>query len=129
MVFCFVQNIFFRTTQELEYYFFCRAKCEFFFQILALDYMTKTLNQLFFFPPPKSEYFFQQHWESEYFFLEKKHNPSFKLNGRSLNNPLVSSKFSYLYIFWYKLRSLVLVRLPKVLLNEFFQILENISFP
>jgi hypothetical protein len=22
----------------------------------------------FFFPPPKSEYFFQQHWESEYFF-------------------------------------------------------------
>jgi hypothetical protein len=21
-----------------------------------------------FFPPPKSEYFFQQHWESEYFF-------------------------------------------------------------
>jgi hypothetical protein len=30
----------------------------------------------FFFPPPKSEYFFQQHWESEYFFLEKNHNPS-----------------------------------------------------
>ena len=25
-----------------------------------------------FFHPPKSEYFFQQHWESEYFFLEKK---------------------------------------------------------
>jgi hypothetical protein len=22
----------------------------------------------FFFPPSKSEYFFQQHWESEYFF-------------------------------------------------------------
>jgi hypothetical protein len=30
--------------------------------------MTKTLNQIIiFFPPPKSEYFFQQHWESEYF--------------------------------------------------------------
>jgi hypothetical protein len=28
--------------------------------------------------------FFQQHWES-IFFLEKKHNPPFKLNGRSLN--------------------------------------------
>ena len=36
--------------------------------------MTKTLNQIIFFPPPKSEYFFQQHWESEYFF-RKKHNP------------------------------------------------------
>ena len=35
--------------------------------------MTKTLNQIFFFPPPKSEYFFQQHWESEYFF-RKNHN-------------------------------------------------------
>jgi hypothetical protein len=33
--------------------------------------MTKTLNQIFFFPPPKSEYFFQQHWESEYFFRKK----------------------------------------------------------
>ena len=32
-----------------------------------------------FFPPPKSEYFFQQHWESEYFF-RKKH---WKLNGPS----------------------------------------------
>ena len=33
--------------------------------------MTKTLNQIIFFPPPKSEYFFQQHWESEYFFRKK----------------------------------------------------------
>ena len=33
--------------------------------------MTKTRNQITFFPPPKSEYFFQQHWESEYFFLGK----------------------------------------------------------
>jgi hypothetical protein len=35
----------------------------------TLDYMTKTLNQIIFFPPPQSEYFFQQHWESEYFFI------------------------------------------------------------
>ena len=42
-----------------------------FFQNLTLDYMTKTLNQIIFFPPPKSEYFFQQHWESEYFFQKK----------------------------------------------------------
>ena len=47
--------------------FFCRAKRKFFFKKLTLGYMTKTLNQIIFFPPPKSEYFFQQHWESKYF--------------------------------------------------------------
>ena len=39
------------------------------------------------FPPSKSEYFFQQHWESEYFFRKKNITPPpppFKLNGRSL---------------------------------------------
>jgi hypothetical protein len=44
-----------------------------FFQNLKLGYMTKTLNQIIFFPPPNSEYFFQQHCESEYFF-RKNHN-------------------------------------------------------
>ena len=56
MVFLFRSDFFLRTTRELEYFF------------LSLGYMTKTLNQIYFFPPPKSEYFFQQHWESEYFF-------------------------------------------------------------
>jgi hypothetical protein len=50
----------------------------FFVQNSTLGYMTNTLNQIFFFPPPKSEYFFQQHWESEYFFRK------IKLKGRSL---------------------------------------------
>ena len=54
--FLFRSDFFLRTTRELEYFF------------LSLGYMTKTLNQIYFFPPPKSEYFFQQHWESEYFF-------------------------------------------------------------
>ena len=71
MVFLFHSEFFFRTTRELEYYFFCRAKRENFFQNSTLGYMAKTLNQIFFFPPPKSEYFFQQHWESEYFFRNK----------------------------------------------------------
>ena len=61
MVFCFVQN----------FNFFCRTKREFFFHNLTLGHMTKTLNQIFFFPLPKSEYLFQQHWESEHFFREK----------------------------------------------------------
>ena len=60
--FLFRSEFFFRTTQELEY---------FFLSYLTLGYMTKTLNQIFFFPSPKSEYFFQQHWESEYFFRKK----------------------------------------------------------
>ena len=58
MFFCFVQNLFFGQHKSWNIYFFCRAKCEFFFQNLTLCYMTKTLNQIIFFPPPKSEYFF-----------------------------------------------------------------------
>ena len=71
MVFLYRSEKKIRTTLELEYLFFCRAKREFFFQNLTLGYMTKTLKQIFVFPPPKSEYFFQQHWESEYFFRKK----------------------------------------------------------
>jgi hypothetical protein len=62
MVFLFRSEFVFRTTRELEYPPLP--------QNLTLGYMTKTLNQIIFFPPPKSEYFFQQHWESE---LELKH--------------------------------------------------------
>ena len=71
--FLFRSEFFFRTTQELEYIFFLlRRGPNFFFQYSTLDYMTKTLNQIiFYFPPPKSEYFFQQHWELEYFFRKK----------------------------------------------------------
>ena len=69
MVFCFVQNFFFGPHKSWNIdFFFCHAKREFFFQNLTLGYVTKTLNQIIFFSPPKSEYFFQQHWESEYFF-------------------------------------------------------------
>ena len=58
-------------TQEVEFIFFGHAKHEIFFENLTLGYMTKTLNQIFF-PSTKIRiYFFQQHWESEYFFLEK----------------------------------------------------------
>ena len=69
-------------TLDLEYLFILSR--EFFFQNSTLGYMSKTLNQISFFPPQKSEYCFQPHWESEYFFRKKNHNPPFKLNGRSL---------------------------------------------
>jgi hypothetical protein len=51
--------------------FFLSCNAQIFFQNSTLGYMTKTLNQIIFFPPPKSEYFFQQHWESKYFFRKK----------------------------------------------------------
>jgi hypothetical protein len=68
MVFCFVQNFFSDNTRVRILFFFVAQSANFFFQNSTLGYMTKTLNQIIFFPPPKSEYFFQQHWESEYFF-------------------------------------------------------------
>jgi hypothetical protein len=87
-MFFFRSEIFFSDNTRVRIFFFCRVKWEIFFQNLTLGYMTKTLNHIiFFFPPPKPEYFFQQHWESEYFFLEKNHNPPLEeLNGPSLIN-------------------------------------------
>ena len=75
----FRSELFFRTTQHKNTYFFCRAKREFFFQNSTLGYMTKTLNQIIIF-------FLHQ---IQNIFLEKKHNPPFKLNGRSLSNNLI----------------------------------------
>ena len=46
--FLFRSEFFFRTTQELEYIFFCRTKREFFFQNLTLGYMTKKSETDFF---------------------------------------------------------------------------------
>ena len=45
---------------EGGYGFLFRSELEYliFFQNITLGYMTKTLNQIFFFPTPKSEYFF-----------------------------------------------------------------------
>ena len=47
--FFFRSEFFFRTTQELKYLFFCRAKRELFFQNVTLGYMTKTLNRIILF--------------------------------------------------------------------------------
>jgi hypothetical protein len=58
MVFCFVQNFFSDNTRVRIFIFFCRAKREFFFQNLTLGYMTKTLNQIFFFFSTKIRIFF-----------------------------------------------------------------------
>ncbi len=70
----FRSEIFFPTTRELEY-FFCRAKREFFFHDSTSGYMTKTLNQIIFFPSIKIRIFFSATLGIRIFFLEKNHNP------------------------------------------------------
>ena len=67
--------------------------------------MTKTLNQIIFFSPPKSEYFFQQHWESEYLKKKKKHNlPPAELlllsaSGTVALNGMLTTKTKQKYCF------------------------------
>ena len=63
----------FRTTQEFKYLFFLWRKARIFspeFNIRLYDKNSE--SDYLFFLPPKSEYFFQRHWESEYFFFQKK---------------------------------------------------------
>jgi hypothetical protein len=58
MVFCFVQKFFFGQHK-----------------ILTLGYMTKTLNQIFFFLHQNQNIFFSNIGNQNIFFLEKNHNP------------------------------------------------------
>ena len=69
--FLFRSEFFFRTTQELEYFFFFVARSAKFFPEYNIRLYDKNSESDLFFPPPKSEYFFQQHWETEYFFRKK----------------------------------------------------------
>ena len=57
MVFCFVQNFFFRTTQELENYFFLSRKVRNFFPELNIRLYTRTLNRIIFFSSTKIRIF------------------------------------------------------------------------
>ena len=75
MFICSISEKKIRTTQELEYLFFFVAQSEFFFPEFNIRLYDKNSETYYlFFPPPKSQYFVQQHWESEYFF-RKNHNP------------------------------------------------------
>jgi hypothetical protein len=73
--FLFRSEIFFRTTRELKYLFFCHAWREIFFPQLNIRLYDKNSESDYFFSSTKSEYFFQQHWESEYFFKKKTITP------------------------------------------------------
>jgi hypothetical protein len=68
-----------------QFYFFCRTKREFFFPKFNIRLYDKNSQSDFFFPPSKSEYFFQQHWESEYFFRNSRNSSIITLtNHRNL---------------------------------------------
>ena len=71
----FHSEFFFWTTQELEYLFFCRMKREFFFHILTLGYMTKTLNQIIFFFLHQNQNIFFSNIGNQNIFLEKTITP------------------------------------------------------
>ena len=98
-------GFFFRTTQELEYSFFCRAKREIFFRNLTLDYITKTLNQIIFFFLHQNQNIFFSNIGNQNIFLEKKYNPlqvkwSFPCK-KTIINMKVSSGFCYDMYFQY----------------------------
>ena len=59
-------------TRVRIFIFFVAQSTNFFPELNIRLYDKNSESYYCFFPPPKSEYFFQQHWESEYFFLEKK---------------------------------------------------------
>ena len=66
---------YFSDNTRVRIFCFCRAKREIFFQNLTLGYMTKSLNQIFFFSSTKIRIFFSATLGIRIFFLEKNHNP------------------------------------------------------
>ena len=74
-------EICFRTTQELEYLFILSRKAQIFFPEFNIMLYDKN---------SESDYIFFLH-QNQNIFLEKNHNPPFKLNGRSLMRVSVSS--------------------------------------
>jgi hypothetical protein len=63
--FLFRSEIFFRTIRELEYLFFLSLKARILFPEFNIRlYDKNSESDNLFFPPSKSEYFFQQHWDA-----------------------------------------------------------------
>ena len=83
--FWFHSEVFFRTTQELEYFFLSRKAQNFVPEFNIRLYDKNSQSDYFLFLHQKQNFFFSI-IGNQNIFLEKKHNPSpFKLNGRSLS--------------------------------------------
>jgi hypothetical protein len=65
-------------------------KSRIFFTEINIRLYDKNSEQIILFPPPKSEYFFQQHWESE-----KNHTPPLQVKWSFPNNILLGSYFKW----------------------------------
>ena len=69
--FLFRSEIFFSDNTRVRIFIFLSRKAQIFFPEFNIRLYDKISETDYFFPPPKSEYFVQQHWESEYFFRKK----------------------------------------------------------
>jgi hypothetical protein len=77
------RNLFSDNTRFRIFIYFVTQSPNFFFQNISLDYMTKTLNHIFFFLHQIQNIFFSN-IGNQIIFFRKKHNPPFKLNCCSL---------------------------------------------
>jgi hypothetical protein len=93
MVFCFVQNFFFRTTQELEYFFLSR-KARIFFPEFNIRLYDKNSESDYFFFIHQNQNIFFSNIGNQNIFLGKNHNPPFKLNSRSLTEEYLSISYN-----------------------------------
>jgi hypothetical protein len=81
----FRSEIFFRTTQELEYLFFLSREAQFFFPEFKIRLYDKNSESDYFFFLHQNQNIFFSNIGNQNIFLEKKTiTPPFKLNGRSL---------------------------------------------
>ena len=85
MVFLFRSEFFFRTTRELEYLFFSSRKARIFFPEFNIRLYDKNSESDYFFSLHQYQNIFFSNIGNQNIFLEKNHNPPFKLNGPSLS--------------------------------------------
>ena len=84
--FLFRSEIFFQTTQELEYLFFLLRKVRNFFPEFNIRLYDKNSESDYIFFLHQNQNIFFSNIRNQNNFLEKNHNPPFKLNGRSLRS-------------------------------------------
>jgi hypothetical protein len=93
--FLFRSDFFFRTTRELEYLFCLSRKAQFFLPEFNIRLYDKNSESDYLFFLHQNQNIFFSNIGNQNIFLEKKHNPHFKLNGRSLSEKMVHQLIIY----------------------------------
>jgi ribosomal protein L24E len=104
-------------------YFFCRTRCEFFFQNLTLGYMPKTLNQIIFLSSTKIRIFFSATLGIRIFFYKKPTSIILQLFSVILPDFYFIYNFLQKFNFFFKLLNftrLILIFLDCFLFNIYF---------